>query len=49
MRGEPDDNQEECGVCDSTGYICERCNAPDGNCECLEESGETNVPCPECK
>lgn len=38
-------DEYDCDVCGGTGYICENCNAIDGECTC--EDGPELVPCPE--
>lgn len=36
----------DCDVCNDTGYICETCGHPDGECTC--EDGPLLTSCPEC-
>lgn len=37
---------DPCATCDDTGYTCDVCLAPDGQCECTE--GPELVPCTDC-
>jgi hypothetical protein len=34
-----------CPVCNDTDYICENCEQPDGECECI--GGPELIACPE--
>jgi hypothetical protein len=36
-----------CDVCQDTGYICKRCEMPDGDCTCTDEDGPDLMRCPE--
>lgn len=48
MMGEPDEEQDECATCGSTGYICEKCHHADGDCICTDDDRPEIVPCPDC-
>lgn len=40
------EDDEDCEVCNGTGYICESCSCPDGQCRCVD--GPYLVRCPDC-